>query len=104
MDVKQEIQVKCRQSPFFITLEEKKCDIERYSDKYQPSHQEVHKKWAPGERWFLALPQVCTSTTISSSSVAGEVTFKKKKKKKKTNAVKIFTELSGSESGPQLKK
>ena len=56
MDVKQEIQVKFRQSPFFITLDEKKCDIERYSDRYQPSHQEVHKKWTPGELQFLALP------------------------------------------------
>ena len=49
------------------------------------------------------LPQVCTSTTCttSSSSVAGEVTLKKKEK---TNTMKIFTELSGSESGPQVKK
>ena len=48
LDIKQEMHIKRRQSPYFMSLDDKKRDIDRYSDKYQLSHQESHSRWTPG--------------------------------------------------------
>jgi hypothetical protein len=53
LELKVQIRQKFQQSPFYITKEEKKRDVERYSDKYQNGQH--GDNWAPGLSifWFL---------------------------------------------------
>ena len=46
--LKQEFRSIFRKSPFYLKASEKKKDIERYSDKYQLSQQDVSDSWKPG--------------------------------------------------------
>lgn len=52
--VKEEFRGAMRRSPHYLTIVEKKRDIERYSDRYQLSHQEAQGKWTPDWSRFPA--------------------------------------------------
>lgn len=47
--LKQDFRTTIRRSPFYLTLVEKKQDIERYSDKYQLGQQDVQGNWTPSK-------------------------------------------------------
>ncbi|PVD19766.1 hypothetical protein C0Q70_20257 [Pomacea canaliculata] len=52
--LKQDFRTTIRRSPFYLTLVEKKQDIERYSDKYQLGQQDVQGNWTPNWQRFPA--------------------------------------------------
>ncbi|KAK7116082.1 hypothetical protein V1264_001827 [Littorina saxatilis] len=54
IELKQEFLEKFRQSPFYLTMDEKKHEIERYSDRYQSNQQEQKEKWVPDWSMFPA--------------------------------------------------
>ena len=51
--LKQEFRSTFRKSPFHLKASEKKNDIERYSDRYQLSQQDLSENWTPGLETFL---------------------------------------------------
>ncbi|ESO88118.1 hypothetical protein LOTGIDRAFT_89428, partial [Lottia gigantea] len=52
--LKQEFRGAARKSPYYLSISEKKKDVERYSDKYQAAHQDSERKWQPDWRRFPA--------------------------------------------------
>ena len=51
--LKQEFRSTFRKSPFHLKASEKKNDIERYSDRYQLSQQDLSENWTPGLETLL---------------------------------------------------
>ena len=50
--LKQELRATMKKSPFYISSNEKRKDIERYSDKYQLGSDNI-EEWTPGIRCLL---------------------------------------------------
>lgn len=49
--LKQEFRATVKDLPYYLQHQEKKKDIERYSDKYQSNHHDGNATWEPGEEF-----------------------------------------------------